>query len=173
MTGVLYLGKLSGSVGSFLSSDQSTFSSAFIGYNGHATFAQTGGTVTITNGLNVGLGNGSYGEYGPDSPGGSVNLHAGYIVLGQGTGSEGKFKVFSGNTASITNGLTLGYDGIGTVSHVGGQVTAGTVSLAINPGSQGNYQIKETGSLTTGSLLVGDGRSGLGIQMGMRCSTRG
>jgi hypothetical protein len=161
VAGELIAGNSSTGAGSISSSGNSTFGSATIGLNGSAGFSQNGGQVTITNGLTLGVNSSSYGQYAPGGSGG--NLQVGSIVLGQNLGSEGSFSLGSGSTANITNSLVVGDGGRGSVSHFFGQVTAGEVILGMKGGSQAEYGLRDTGSLTTVNLVVGQGNPGTNV----------
>jgi outer membrane autotransporter protein len=127
----LILGDNSGSQGTYNLSGGSlllaaTFapSTAYVGNSGTGIFNQSGGTNTVTGDLI--LGNSSRGI-------GIYNLGGGSLLI---TGPVG-----SGNA-------NIGYSGIGVFYQTGGTHTVtGAMTLAVNPGSQGFYNLSG-GTLT-------------------------
>jgi hypothetical protein len=148
------------SYSAIISNGNTTLGWATLGINGEGSITQWSGTATIYGSLTAGVNSGSQGGY---SMQGSAqvpkNLQVNSVLLGQNPGSSGSLTTEKGCTATITNSLVVGHAGNGGVINRG-QVTAASVTLGVQAGSQTGYDLKEYGSLTTGNLVVGQGNPG-------------
>src|SRR5439155_9021704 len=175
--GALQLGANTGAAGFYeLSNGTANVSAAggvIVGSLGVGTFKHSGGVHIISNGaLKLGDGVAAAGNY--ELSGGSVTAGAGGVLvgrLGMGTfihsggvhivttlGSALRLGADSGGSGfyqlSETGSLTatfenIGDNGTGNFQQIGGMnVVNGSLMVAANPGSQGNY------SISSGSLLA-------------------
>jgi hypothetical protein len=153
--------------------------SEFIGYSGIGVFTQTGGTHTVNGDLILGgYRSFDFGVFGDGTYNLSAgNLTAGYEIIGDfGTGtftqSSGSHTVannlYLGNT-SLGNGTynlsagslsasseTIGYSGTGSFTQTGGTHTVSSITLGLNTGSNGTYNL-DGGMLNVGNILNGSG----------------
>jgi len=142
--GILYVGKNSGSTGTYSLGATGLLSVAgyweYVGEGGMGTFNQTGGT----------------------------NTTPGNLVLGYASGSSGNYSL-SGGVLSATTYEDIGYSGAGFFVQTAGTNTTGNFRIGTLGGSTGTYTLSGTGSLTDTSYeLLGDysGSNGNFIQSG-------
>jgi hypothetical protein len=132
----------------------------YLGYNAGAegTYNQSGGTNTITNGLDLGTNPGGNGTYNLSGTG---QLTAGYEAIG--VSGIGLFNQTGGTNKM--NELYVGYNAgsDGTYTQTGGTNTiTNNLDLGTNPGGKGTYTLSGTGSkLTAGYEAIGV--SGIGF----------
>ena len=193
LSGSLYIGQSGGSAsGSYTIGDNQNFyigKDLELGYSTVATFTQTGGTNTVTNGLIFGSKKATYtlsggilsvgGNITTNSSGstmiidgGTLNtegsISVGYFHVGYNSGSEGSFILKSGQSLSATTGIyfdsaieSIGYQGNGRFTNSGGTNNiGGTLYLGYKAGSTGEYLLN-SGTVTTSDLYIGSSGGGI------------
>ena len=145
--GILTVGHISGSTGTYTLSDGSLtvgslddgnfddgFGTEIIGDGGNGTFIQTGGTNTI---LAQPLTNTNNGIY-----------------IGDGAGSIGTYAL-SGGVLRVLAKIRVGSNGTGMLNHTGGMIQTDGLALGENIGSTGTYNLSGTGLLLATDEYLG------------------
>ncbi|MGB0588355.1 MAG: hypothetical protein ACPGU1_01625 [Myxococcota bacterium] len=87
------------------------------------------------------------------------------LTLGADAGHAGRLGVFEGGRLTVGGALTVGHSGDGMLEIKGGEVSAGSLDLALEPGSVGGLEL-EGGLLETVSLSVGAGEGSISMTGG-------
>jgi hypothetical protein len=189
---VLSMANAVGSTGTYiLSGGTLTTATNFgldFGYNGNATFNQTGGTFvgggiqladnggtssyTISGTASLScadiqdgyVGSGTFTQNGGSvtltypQTAGNTNLQLGDIPTAVGT------YVLTTGSLSTINGEVIGYSGTGVFNQSGGSntITAGELDVAASSGSHGTYTLSAGSLSVTGNAYVGGSSSGAG-----------
>jgi hypothetical protein len=153
---VLVLGVNAGGVGSYDLSDSASLSvagSETIGLSGVGTFNQTGGTHSVVGTLALGVNSGATGTF--NLSGGSLSAET--IILARGafnvTGGTFTYATFDqAGDVNITGDEIIGSDAPAVFNQTAGMhLTSGLVTLGMNPGSSGTYNLSG-GTLSAGSI---------------------
>jgi hypothetical protein len=155
-----------------------TTASQYLGFQGHGSIWQTGGTNT-TVALTVGKNNRASdtasiyvmaGTTGTDDP---PNLRAGRIIVGEESGSSGQFVMFGEGDAAVTSTATIvGDQGSGSFDHhTGSHTVAKDLILGRDFGAHGSYSMSGNAGLKTGHTTVGMSGTGSFHQSGGRHET--
>jgi fibronectin-binding autotransporter adhesin len=182
----LNIGQLAVSTGSFFLSETVTSNPAFlqigrnlnVGLEGKGTFTQTGGTVTVIEGLivgqnspeskkgeyflsggsvtsgwlHVGTGDNTKPSYGSIIHTGGTNT-TGDLVLGYIQQGVGTYELSNDGSLKLSYGLTIGLGGQGTFTQSGGTVWVGDI----------RYNREDPGGISpTGMTVVGDLKGSVG-----------
>ena len=99
---------------------------------------------------------------------GTAPSFAGSLQIGHAGGSAtGSYSVGAGESLSVVDSLTVGYDSTGTFTQTGGTNTVTEhMDIGVSPTGQGTYELSGTGQLSAGWETVGDSGTGTFTQTG-------
>ena len=125
-------------------SGTTTYDNILVGNTGVGTLNQSGGTLTASNFLELGVNSGSNGTY-----------------------------TLSGNAILMSAEAALSFSGVSVFTQSGGTYTVSDVlTLGYNPGGNATYNL-QAGGLSTGRTYVGNYSTGLFAQTGGTFTTNG
>lgn len=157
-TSNLVLANSAGTTGNYALSNTSSLNvsgNETIGLNGAGTFNQTGGTHNVSGTMGLGLNPGAVGTF--NLSGGSLNTGAIKVVNGAFNVTGGTFNYGTFNLAGILNVTgdeTIGLNAPAIFNQTAGtHTTSGIVTLGLNAGSSGTYNLSG-GTFTAGLITL-------------------
>lgn len=180
-TPTLQIGRYSGWSGTLTLQGSSSFSAnnEYVGVAGTGSFAQTGGTNSVTANMTVAYNAGSVGTYslsGSGILGISNNEYIGYsgtgnfihtaglnstnnLNLGVATNGNGSYSLSGTGSLSVSGTADIGNTAYGAFNQSGGTDVINTLHIASNAGAVGNYSLSGGTIVASGEYVA---RSGTG-----------
>lgn len=162
--------------GTFALAGSLSSASIKMGIAGDGAVTQTSGTNAVAGDLTLGFGSGHLGTYtlqgGALAVGGTTvvgldgsgvfNQNRGThtavsLVIARNPGSTGSYTLGDSASLNVSGNETIGLAGAGTFNQTGGtHLASGTVTLGLNPGASGIYNLSG-GTFTAGAINLNNG----------------